>query len=347
MTYSIVARDPVSGELGVAVQSHWFSVGSVVSWAEAGVGAVATQSLVEPAYGPRGLELMRRGKSAPDALAALVAADRDEAVRQVAMVDRGGRTAVHTGRRCVREAGHRLGQQVSVQANMMLRGTVWDAMLRAFESAEGPLAERMVASLEAAEAEGGDIRGSQSAALLVVAARASGRPWEDRLVDLRVEDAADPVGELRRLLERKRAYDRMERGDDLLGAGQTEAALAEYAAAHGAVRDNPEPGFWHGATLASTGQVEEGRRLVADAVRTDPGWAELVRRLPAAGLMEREVADRLLASERPVPGPPRPPSHEPEPPHELPHPPRPPQREPEPHRPPPPPPGPPSQMRGG
>jgi uncharacterized Ntn-hydrolase superfamily protein len=295
VTYSIVARDPVSGELGVAVQSHWFSVGSVVSWAEAGVGAVATQSLVDPAYGPRGLELMRKGKSAPDALAALVAADRDEAVRQVAMVDRGGRTAVHTGRRCVREAGHRLGPQVSVQANMMLRGTVWDAMMRAYQSAEGPLAERLLTALEAAEAEGGDIRGSQSAALLVVSARASGRAWEDRLVDLRVDDSTDPIGELGRLLRLKRAYDRMERGDDLLGAGDTDGALAEYSAAHGAVRNNPEPGFWHGATLAATGRLEEGRRLVDEAMRADPGWGELLRRLPAAGLMDREVADQLLA----------------------------------------------------
>ena len=169
-TYSIVARDPRTGEMGVAVQSHWFGVGTIVAWAEAGVGAVATQSFVEPAYGPRGLELMRTGLSAPDALKALLAADPAEAVRQIAFVDSQGRVATHTGARCVACAGHLAGAHFSVQANMMLNDAVVPAMRRAFEASSGPLAERLMAALEAAEAAGGDIRGRQAAAILVVPA---------------------------------------------------------------------------------------------------------------------------------------------------------------------------------
>jgi uncharacterized Ntn-hydrolase superfamily protein len=207
MTYSIVARDPRTGELGVAVQSCYFSVGSIVPWADAGVGAVATQSFVDPAYGPLGLELMRRGKSAPEALQALVAIDPGAAVRQVAMIDAAGRVAVHTGARCLEAAGHCLGEQVSAQANLMARATVWPAMLATFIETAGGLAERLLAALDAAEAEGGDRRGKQSAAMLIVRAQPTGKVWLDRVVDLRVEDHAEPVRELRRLftLQRERA----------------------------------------------------------------------------------------------------------------------------------------------
>jgi len=199
-TYSIVARDSATGELGVAVQSHWFSVGAVVPWAEAGVGAVATQSFIDPSYGALGLDLMRAGKSAPEALAALLAADAQRDVRQVGMVDARGRVARHTGRLCIPAAGDQAGAQYVVQANLMERATVWPAMARAFEAATGDLAERLMAALEAAEAEGGDIRGRQSAALLVVKAHSTGRPWADRRFDLRVEDHPEPLPELRRLL---------------------------------------------------------------------------------------------------------------------------------------------------
>ena len=300
MTYSIVARDPVSGEMGVAVQSHWFSVGSVVPWGEPGVGVVATQAFADPGYGPRGLELMRKGKSAPDALSALVAADRESDSRQVAMLDASGRAAVHTGRKCIREAGHRLGPQVSAQANMMRRDTVWNAMARAFDSADGPLAECLLAALDAAEAEGGDIRGRQSAALLVVGPRRGGESWTQRL-ELRVEDSRDPLGELRRVLGLKRAYDRMERGDELAVARDNEGALAEYSAAHEAVRDNPEPGFWHAMMLAHAGRLDEARRMLDEVARERPGWRELVERLPAAGLLEASLAERLLAPSQPPP----------------------------------------------
>lgn len=217
MTYSIVARDPNTGELGVAVQSCYFSVGAVVPWAEAGVGAVATQSFVDPAYGPLGLALMRKGQSAPEALQALVAADPGEAIRQVAMIDALGRVAVHTGAHCLDAAGHCLGEQVSAQANLMARTTVWGAMIERFSKTSGELATRLLAALDAAEAEGGDRRGKQSAAILIVRAQPTGKVWVDRIVDLRVEDHPDPVNELRRLVDLKRLYDgRLETANSLL-----------------------------------------------------------------------------------------------------------------------------------
>lgn len=299
LTYSIVARDPSSGELGVAVQSHFFSVGSLVTWAEAGVGAVATQSMVEPAYGPRGLALMRDGASAPEALHRLLADDGQEAARQVAMVDRGGRVAVHTGSRCIAHAGHAVGDQVSAQANIMERDTVPGAMLRAYEAATAqPLAERLLAALDAAEAEGGDLRGRQSAALLVVAGRASGSPLRDRPVELRVEDHRDPLGELRRLLELLRAYGRATEGDELAAAGDTEGALAAYADAHRSQPDNAELAFWHGAALAAEGHEDEAARILRRAFEAGPGWAELLKRLPAAGLFpdDGELIARLIGT---------------------------------------------------
>jgi uncharacterized Ntn-hydrolase superfamily protein len=310
VTYSIVARDPSSGELGVALQSHFFSAGALVSWAEAGVGAVATQSVVEPAYGPRGLELMRAGASAPEALHRLLADDRHEDVRQVAIVDRAGRVAVHTGGRCIAEAGHRVGDQVSAQANIMSRATVWDAMVAAYRAASGDLASRLLAALDAAEAEGGDLRGRQSAALLVVGARRSGRPsppseahtaafgrW-DRLVDLRVDDNPDPVRELHRLLGLRRAYGHADAGDELAARGEMQEALAEYAAAHRREPDNVELAFWHGVALAAGGGEEEARALLRQAFEAGAGWAELLRRLPAAGLFpdDEDLIARLTRS---------------------------------------------------
>ena len=279
----------------MAVQSHYFSVGSLVSWAEPGVGAVATQSLVEPAYGPRGLGQMRRGASAPDALRRLLSDDEQEDVRQVAMLDRHGRVAVHTGARCIREAGHRAADGVAAQANMMERPTVPDAMIEAYRAADGELAERLVAALEAAEREGGDIRGRQSAALVVVAGRATGRPGDDRPVDLRVEDHPDPVRELRRLVELRGSYARVEAGDDLAAAGDVEGALAEYAAAHAEQPENAELAFWHGVALAANGREEEARAFLLRAFAEREGWRELLRRLPAAGLFpkDEQLLERL------------------------------------------------------
>jgi uncharacterized Ntn-hydrolase superfamily protein len=282
----------------VAVQSHFFGVGSLVSWAEAGVGAVATQSVVDPSYGPRGLELMRSGKSAPESLHELLSADSQQSVRQVAMVDRAGRVAVHSGKGCIDHAGHALGNQVSAQANIMESDTVPNAMVRGYEAARGELAERLLAALDAAEGEGGDLRGRQSAALLVVAARGSGRPGEEQLVDLRVDDHTDPLGELRRLLRLCRAYARVDMGDQLAAAGDTAGALREYAAAHAAEPDNPELAFWHGVALAAGGDEQEAIPILRSVFEERPGYADLLERLPATGLFpdDGQLIARLIGT---------------------------------------------------
>jgi len=289
-TYSIVARDPATGSFGVAVQSHWFSVGSLVPWAEAGVGAVATQSFVEPSYGPLGLDLMRAGKSAPEALKALLAADQHPDVRQVAMVDAQGRAAAHTGDHCIVAAGHTTGAGYSVQANLMDKPTVWPAMSRAYEGASGEFAERLLAALDAAEREGGDIRGRQSAAILIVRGTSTGRPWADRLVDLRVDDSSEPLKELRRLLDRQRAYDRMNSGDEAVARNDNEAALKEYAAAAALVSDEPELVFWHAVALANMKRFDEAVALLQRVYLREPRWAGLTPRLVAPGLLSAEAA---------------------------------------------------------
>ena len=291
-TYSIVARDPATGELGVAVQSHWFSVGSIVTWAEAGVGAVATQSFVDPGYGPRGLELMRRGIPAPEALAELVAKDAQRDGRQVAMIDASGRVSAYTGTSAIAAAGHYVGRDFSVQANMMANDTVWPAMRAAFESTKGDLAERMLAALEAAEQAGGDVRGRQSAAILVVKAKGTGRPWAgaDRVFDLRVEDHPAPVGELRRLMRLQRAYAHANRGDELMTERNVDLALKEYEAASRLAPEIVELPFWHAVSLASIGREAEAMPIFKAVFSKEPVWAELLERLPAAGLFPNDRA---------------------------------------------------------
>ena len=303
-TFSIVARDARTGEMGVAVQSHWFSVGVHVPWAEAGVGAVATQSFVDPSYGPLGLDLMRAGKSAEQALAGLLAADAKADVRQVAMVDAHGHVAVHTGARCIVAAGHHVGDGYSAQANLMRRDTVWDAMARAYETAPGDLVERLLAALEAAEKEGGDIRGRQSAAILVVRGTPTGRPWEDRLVDLRVEDHPDPVAELRRLVHLHRAYRHMDAGDLAMEKNDVQAASNEYGAAEAMAPENAEMLFWHAVTMAAAGQVEAARPLLGRAYAMDPNWRTLVERLPRAGLLpdDPRLVEQLMGIAPQAPG---------------------------------------------
>lgn len=299
-TYSIVAFDSTTGELGVAVQSHWFSVGSLVAWAEAGVGAVATQSFIEVSYGPLALELMRSGRTAEQTLAALVTADPHPEVRQVAIVDAHGNVAAHTGSSAIHAAGHRLGRGYSVQANMMLSPSVPDAMARAFETTTGDLASRLLAALQAAQREGGDIRGMQSAALLVVSGSPSGVPWADRIYDLRIEDHPQPVDELARLLHLARAYRHMNAGDAALTEGDVETALREYATAESMVPDsatNGEMVFWHAVTLASLDRVDESLPYFRRAFAQDPNWRELLRRLPAAGQFpdDPERLQRILS----------------------------------------------------
>jgi uncharacterized Ntn-hydrolase superfamily protein len=299
-TFSIVARDPASGLMGVAVESHWFSVGSVVTWAEAGVGAVATQALVEISHGPLGLDLMRGGRSAAEALRALLAADEGRDLRQVALVDSDGCVATHTGERCIADAGHEIGEGFSVQANMMATPDVWPAMAHAYRTSTGDLAERMLAALEAGQAAGGDIRGRQSAAILIVEADSTGRPWTDTAMELRVEDHPEPIQELRRLVTLHRAYEHMNRGDDLLGAHRVGEALAEYSTAAQMAPEIEELPFWHAVTLADLGRVDEALPIFRRVFAVNADWATLVQRLPAAGLLrdDQQMMSRILSVSR-------------------------------------------------
>ena len=286
-TYSIVARDPETGEMGVAVQSHWFSVGSVVSWAEAGVGAVATQSLVDPAYGPLGLDLMRAGRAAPDALTGLLVSDAGRDVRQVAMIDAEGRVAAYTGEKCIAAAGQVVDEehQFSVQANLMTDDTIWPAMAQAYRASDGDLADRLIAALEAAQSAGGDIRGRQSAALLIVAAESTGKPWVDRRFDLRIEDHPTPVAELKRLVRLQRAYLHMNAGDLAIEHDDFATASREYAAAEKLAPDIVEIPFWHAVTLAAGGRVDASLPIFRSVFAREPFWADLVPRLVRAEIL--------------------------------------------------------------
>ena len=284
-TFSIVARDPATGELGVAVQSHWFCVGAIVPWAESGVGAVATQSFVDPAYGKLGLDLMRAGKSAPDALKSLLAGDDARDVRQVAMIDIHGRVMAYTGSKDIEAAGHIVGKDYSVQANLMLNDKVWPAMSRAFESAKGDLAQRMLAALDAAQESGGDIRGKQSAALIVVTGKPTGKAWTDRVFDLRVDDSPDPLAELRRLVTLQRAYNHMNAGDLAVEHKDNEKALREYSAASRLVPTNAEMVYWHAVALVNMGRVDESLPLFRKVFGMDRNWVTLTPRLVKSGLI--------------------------------------------------------------
>jgi len=296
-TFSIVARDPVTGELGVAVQSHWFSVGPIVPWAEAGVGAIATQSFVDPSYGKLGLELMRAGKSAPDALKSLLAGDEGREVRQVAMIDTQGRVEAWTGKNDIQAAGHIVGRNFSVQANLMLNDKVWPAMAQAFEKTKGDLADRMLAALDAAQAVGGDIRGRQSAALIVVTGKSTGQAWKDRLFDLRVDDSSEPLRDLRRLVTLQRAYNHMNAGDLAVEKKDNEGALREYGAAEKLVPDNAEMIYWHAVALVNMGRVDESLPLFRKVFAMDKNWAILTPRLPKSGLLpdDPKLIGRILA----------------------------------------------------
>ena len=285
-TFSIVARDAATGEMAVAVQSHWFSVGTVVAWGEAGVGVVATQSFVNQSFGPRGLALMKEGLSPQEVMEKLIAEDEGRDFRQLALLNTKGEVASYTGAKCIDYAGHANGDDFSVQANMMLTDGVVPAMEKAWNTNGGlPLAERMVAVLEAAQKAGGDIRGKQSAALLVVRGEATGEPWNDRLVDLRVDDHQDPIGELSRLLKVHRAYEHMNQGDLYVEKGEMNAAMNAYNAAMEMFPDNLEMQYWTAITLANDGDIEKAAEMLKAVYKGDANWRELTRRLPKAGLL--------------------------------------------------------------
>jgi len=284
-TYSIVALDEITGELGVAVQSHWFSVGFLVPWAKAGVGAVATQSFVKVDYGPDGLQLMESGMKAAEALKTLTSKDEGEAVRQVGMIDIKGNVAAHTGSRCIKYAGHIVGENYSVQANMMANGTVPKAMAVAFEKTKGDLADRMMAALEAAEAEGGDIRGKQSAAMVIVSGEPSGVDWKDTKLSLRIEDHPTPLIELKRLIRVHRAYQHANMGDHYMETEEIDKALIEYSKAAEYYPENAELPYWSAVALANGGRVEEALPVFRSVFERNPDLKTMTPRLVKSGLL--------------------------------------------------------------
>jgi uncharacterized Ntn-hydrolase superfamily protein len=285
-TFSIVARDASTGEMAVAVQSHWFSVGTVVSWGEAGVGVVATQSFVNKSFGPRGLALLKEGKSPEEAVRILLSNDPGESVRQLAILDTSGRVATHTGSNCIADAGHKNGDNFSVQANMMLNDMVVPAMQKAWlDHAELKIAERMIEVLKAAQAAGGDIRGKQSAALLVVKGTSSGETWNDRLIDLRVDDHTNPIVEIERLLQVHRAYEHMNMGDYYAEIKDMKKAMEEYKAAMAMLPANLEMQYWTAITLASNNEVKKASHMLQAIYKKDANWRELTKRLPKVGLL--------------------------------------------------------------
>ncbi len=286
-TYSVVARDPITGEMAVGVQSHWFSVGTVVSWGQSGVGVVATQSFVHPAFGPDGIKLMTEGKDAKQVLDILISGDEGRDYRQLAVIDAGGMVANYTGKKCIASAGHLAGDNYSVQANMMLNEKVVPAMAKAFEKNEGmPLAERIIEVLQAAEAAGGDIRGRQSAAMIVVGPDPAPHPWQDKKIDIRVDDHQEPLVELQRLLKVHRAYEHMNRGDVAVEKGDMATALIEYGAAEQLFPDNLEMKYWKAVALANNQRFTEALPIFMQVFAEDENWKELTRRLPASGLLD-------------------------------------------------------------
>lgn len=294
MTYSIVARDPDSGRFGIAIQTCWPFVGAGCPWVESGVGAVVTQSFTEVAHGPNGLDRLRAGRSAGETLAELLAADDGRGIRQVGIVDAAGRAAAHTGDRCVQAAGHATADGVSAQANMMERPTVWPAMIAAWTSSRGSFAGRLLAALRAAEAEGGDIRGRQSAAMVI-----SGPPeapgWQ-RDLDIRVDDHRAPLDELERLVDVHLAYDALDRAERLGATGDAAGAAAAAAEASGLAPGDPQIAVWTAIGMATTGDVTEARRRIAEATKANPRWPAFIERFVASGAQPElvEPARRLL-----------------------------------------------------
>lgn len=290
-TFSIVARDSVTGEIGVAVQSHWFNVGSVVGWGEAGVGVIATQSFVNPSFGIKGLDLLKQGYTPQQVVDELISKDEGRDFRQLAVLDAKGNTASYTGTGCIDAAGNISEKNVSVQANMMLKNTVWPAMLSEFKNTNSPLAERLISALEAAQTEGGDIRGKQSAAILIFKGVNSGKPWEDKIMDLRVEDSDEPIKELKRLVQVQRAYEHMNNGDLAVEKGDMELAMQEYSAAEKMFPENLEMKYWHAVTLANNNRVNESLAIFKEVFKLDYNWKLLTERLPKVKLLNVSQVD--------------------------------------------------------
>ena len=295
-TYSIIAKDEATGELGVAVQSHWFSVGSVVPWAKAGVGAVATQSFVKVEYGPDGLMLMESGMTSTEALEVLLAKDDGKAVRQVAMIDFNGNVATHTGKGCVEHAGHIIGDNYSVQANVMTNSTVPKAMVNAFENSKGDLADKMMAALEAAEEEGGDLRGKQSASMLIVTGNPTGVAWKDTKLNLTIEDHSTPLIELKRLIRIHRAYEHANIGDKYIEEGKIDEALIEYEKAVEYYPENVELSYWSAIALVNNNRLNDALVIFENVFKSNSNLKDMTPRLFDSGILkgDKEILKKIM-----------------------------------------------------
>jgi len=298
-TYSIVARDTVTGEMGVAVQSHWYSVGTIVSWGEAGIGVIATQSFVNPSFGPRGLALLKQGLNAQQVLNLLIETDEGKDVRQLAVLDSKGNVAAHTGINCIQDAGHIVGNNYSVQANLMLNDKIWNAMSIDFENSKGALEDRLMLALEAAERVGGDIRGKQSAAILVVKSKSTDQTWLDRKVDIRIDDHPEPLKELRRILKVHKAYDHMNKGDVAIEHNDMDLAMKEYSAAEKLFPDNEEMQYWRAVTLTNIGKIDEALPIFKSVFQKNNNWATLTPRLLKSKLLlvDKKTLNKILSQE--------------------------------------------------
>ncbi len=286
-TFSIVASDKETGEMAVGVQSHWFSVGTLVSWGKSGIGVVATQSFVNPAYGPNGIKMMKDGKSASEVLEKLVSEDDGRDFRQVAMLDVNGDVSAFTGKKCIKFANQITGDNYSVQANMMMNDKIVPAMSKAFESYKNlPLAERVLKVLQVAQETGGDIRGRQSASLIVVNAEPVENSWEEHKIDLRVDDSEKPLVEIERLLKVHHAYEHMNNGDLAVEHNDMKLALKEYGSAEKLMPDNLEMKYWKAIALANNNQVREALPLFKIVFTKDENWRELTKRLPKSDLLK-------------------------------------------------------------
>jgi uncharacterized Ntn-hydrolase superfamily protein len=295
VTYSIVAHDRDTGEMGVATQSQAFAVGSSVPFTLPGHGVIATQSMGEPMYGEIGLDLLRGGFTAQESLTALQSVDPHPERRQVAILEGSGGIALYTGDGCVASAGHAVGSDCAALANMVVGPQVWEAMVSSLESNPGPLAQRLLRSLHAAEDAGGDFRGRRSAAVMVVRVRTTGRPWHDRVIDLRVDDDPDPVSELDRLVSKRLRYQKVVAafqlaldGDPLTAHHQLEEMRPQDP------QTEPDQVLWRAVVAALAGREDAARQLLTDLAATAPQFIEAARRFGPAGLLPQDVLDCLL-----------------------------------------------------
>jgi uncharacterized Ntn-hydrolase superfamily protein len=287
-TFSIVAFDPITKDLGVAVQSRYFSVGSVVPWAESGVGAIATQSFVNVSYGPRGLELLKEGLNVEDVIGRLTRDDEGKEFRQLGIIDSKGNASAFTGWRCLEWAGSIVGKNYTAQGNILAGEDVVKGMSQKFESTKGELADKLVAALEGGQEGGGDARGRQSAALLVVRKNVGRAGYGDRYIDLRVEDHPEPIAELKRLLVMHRVYRLIDDGEEKMATGDPEGGLSMIKEAVSLGPSIDDAHIDLGVIYLKLGKRDEALKAFGQALKLNPRMKTMIKQLPGAGLMEKD-----------------------------------------------------------